>query len=363
MPKVFLSYAKPDQDIADDICHILENNGGKCWIASRDIPYGHSYPEAIMQGIEDSDAFLLLLSENTNLSRHVLHEVERAFHKGKKIIPVSIRPCQLSKSLEYFLSTSQFFDAFEKKRDQELIKLLSMIKGSAQIPNGNDNLYDGAFSQSFGDEQFEIKEGKRITEDDLRQAIQIDAVYFADELRGNLDTCLKWLHQNPLIYTVLVSQKEHRVVGYINAMPIEDDFFNLIERGDFIDMELPDSAIRGYDFPDFLKMYFCSIAVHPSYHGTMAYKVLYDSFMKKLYHLATNDFYITEVIADAVTEKGKKMAEQLSMQYQHTTSHNSRIYKMSMMPPRFRYTTKETKRVFDLYTEKYNDFREYFDTL
>lgn len=361
MEKIFISYAAEDHIIAHDICRILEAHGAQCWIAPRNIPYGGNYAEAIMNGIESSESFLLLITDNSNSSRHVVQEVERAFNKNKKIIPVFIKPCVLSKSLEYLLSTSQFIKAEGEDLESELIKMIAGCPPTDKAKHDNKVVVDKQFNHLFDSDIYEIREGNKITLIDIQQAVNIDAENYADELRATSETCFKWYRQNPLIYSILVHKPSQEVAGYINAMPIEDEFFSRLEKGDFIDVDIPECAIRSYDFPDFLKMYFCSIAVHPAHQGTMAYKILYDAFMNKLYHLACNDFYVTEIVADAVTDKGKKMAQQFGMQMVHQSSHGSSIFKLTMMPPKFRCVTKDAKRLYELYKQKYNDFRHVFE--
>ena len=37
---IFISYSSKQKSIADGVCHYLEENGFKCWMAPRDIPVG-----------------------------------------------------------------------------------------------------------------------------------------------------------------------------------------------------------------------------------------------------------------------------------------------------------------------------------
>jgi len=60
--QVFISYSSKDKAIADAICHQLESEGIKCWIAPRDIEPGSKWTEAIMHGIEKCRAFILVVS-------------------------------------------------------------------------------------------------------------------------------------------------------------------------------------------------------------------------------------------------------------------------------------------------------------
>lgn len=109
--KIFISYSSHEKDTADTVCTYLENHGKKCWIAPRDIPAGTEYGEEIINGLESSDALVLIFSKASNESQHVMREVERAVNKKIPIISFKIEECTLSKSMEYFLLSNQWLDA------------------------------------------------------------------------------------------------------------------------------------------------------------------------------------------------------------------------------------------------------------
>lgn len=92
-------------------CTFLEETGKQCWIAPRDIVVGAEYGEEIIKGIEGSNVVVLIFSEDSNRSQHVLREVERAVSKNIPIISYRIDQSELSKSMEYFLLSNQWLDA------------------------------------------------------------------------------------------------------------------------------------------------------------------------------------------------------------------------------------------------------------
>lgn len=108
--QVFISHSSSDEALAVAICSFLEQNGVSAWISSRDIRPGEDYATAIIRGIEGARCVLLLLSGRANRSNAVRSEIERAFHKSKAIVPFRVEPVTLSRSLEFFLSTSQWLD-------------------------------------------------------------------------------------------------------------------------------------------------------------------------------------------------------------------------------------------------------------
>lgn len=107
---VFLSHSSIDADVANGLCQELEKNGIGCFLAPRDIRSGHEYAEEIIYGIDRSDAMILVLSNNSNQSPHVLREVERAVSKNIPIIVYRIEDVILTKSMEYFLMSHQWLN-------------------------------------------------------------------------------------------------------------------------------------------------------------------------------------------------------------------------------------------------------------
>jgi hypothetical protein len=120
---VFISYASEDAAVADRIRTRLEQGGVACWIAPRDIEPGKSFPAAITAAIRACDAQVLLLTAQANASRHVLSEVELAFNAGKPILAVLVGKVAPSPDLQYFISTSHWFDADASFDDDDLAKL------------------------------------------------------------------------------------------------------------------------------------------------------------------------------------------------------------------------------------------------
>src|SRR5688572_26449781 len=128
MADIFVSYASPDREIAFRIVSFLEEQGITCWVAPRDVPPGVEYGQAIINGIGDSRALVLILSDQSNDSQFVKKEVERAVSKTKPVLPVRIREVTPSGSLEFFISSAQWVDAFKSPMEQHLLPLVAAIK-------------------------------------------------------------------------------------------------------------------------------------------------------------------------------------------------------------------------------------------
>lgn len=111
--RIFISHSSHDAERASGICSVLEGGGHSCFIAPRDIRPGREYAEEIINGISGADILLLMLSEQSNQSPHVLREVERAGSSRIPIIVYKLEEVALTKSMEYFLMTNQWIDGTE----------------------------------------------------------------------------------------------------------------------------------------------------------------------------------------------------------------------------------------------------------
>ena len=109
--EVFLSYASRDEATAQRICEYLESASVPVWMAPRDVPAGALYADAIVRAINACRTLVLVLSHDSVDSSHVGKEIERASSKRKPVVAVRLDATELTPSLEYFLSESQWIDA------------------------------------------------------------------------------------------------------------------------------------------------------------------------------------------------------------------------------------------------------------
>ena len=139
--QVFISYSSADRDIARQVCDYLEQGGLTCWIAPRDVVPSAEYAEQLIGAIESARLMLLILSDKSNTSPQVVREVERAVSNGMPILPFRIEDVQLTKSMEYFISSNHWLDACEGEVQNYYPDLLQAIQttltGSQRRLRGN----------------------------------------------------------------------------------------------------------------------------------------------------------------------------------------------------------------------------------
>ncbi len=125
---VFVSYSSKDKPTADAVCAVLESRGIRCWVAPRDILPGRDWGGSIIEAIKGARVMVLVFSANANTSTQIKREVERAVNKGIPVIPLRIEDVTPTETLEYFLSTPHWLDAFTPPLEQHLEYLVDVVQ-------------------------------------------------------------------------------------------------------------------------------------------------------------------------------------------------------------------------------------------
>src|SRR2546430_1562817 len=136
---VFVSHSAKDKATADAVCAVLESRGIRCWVAPRDILPSQDWGGSIIEAINGARAMVLIFSANANASPQIKREVERAVNKGIPIIPLRIEDVAPTATLEYFISTPHWLDAFTpplEKHLKYLAQIIRQIIGAQQTADG-----------------------------------------------------------------------------------------------------------------------------------------------------------------------------------------------------------------------------------
>ncbi len=112
-PRVFISHASDNLDVAQKVEAALDAAGFDPWLDRSDIRVGVLLGEELQQAVEACQAVVLIWSQAASASRWVATEVLTAFHLDRFIVP-----CVLSETeLPQFLSRSIFLDLRSGQRD------------------------------------------------------------------------------------------------------------------------------------------------------------------------------------------------------------------------------------------------------
>ena len=109
---VFISYSSRDMEAAQAICHVLEQNEIRCWMAPRDIPPGADYGDVIDEAIKSCKVVVVIFSETAASSQWVKGELNIAFEEQKTIIPFRLDQTPLKGQNRVMLNKTHWIDAF-----------------------------------------------------------------------------------------------------------------------------------------------------------------------------------------------------------------------------------------------------------
>ena len=124
---VFISYSSKNKNVADAIVSNFEINGIKCWYAPRDILPGLEWVTAISKGISGAKIFLLVYTDDSNVSKQVWNEVALAFNGGKTIVPFKLSNTEMSEELEYYLARVHWLEAISNPLNKNIEQLREYI--------------------------------------------------------------------------------------------------------------------------------------------------------------------------------------------------------------------------------------------
>jgi len=125
---VFVSYSQPDRAPALGLVTHLEAHAIDCWVAPRDVEPGSDWAAQIIEAIAAARVMVLVFSASANASPQVRREVERAVHRRVAVLPFRVEDVLPSSSLEYFLSSQHWLDAFPPPLEPHYARLGAYLK-------------------------------------------------------------------------------------------------------------------------------------------------------------------------------------------------------------------------------------------
>jgi len=151
---------------------------------------------------------------------------------------------------------------------------------------------------------------------------------------------LSWIDSEPDIYTFLTDRQD-RIVGYINAMPIQSDAFEKIKSGTILDKELTREFFASFSSGEPVSVYLMSIATAPGIRNasqglfSMAVEKLLNAFIDKLiYYVDKTGTMVRELVAVPWTGEGIKLCRIFGMQKVGTDRFSNPIYYLSLEDPK-----------------------------
>jgi len=119
---VFISYSHKDKAFVKKLAGRLSKDGSKVWWDFDSLKGGQDWQNEIEKGIRQCKYFLVVLTPDAVASEWVANEIAYAQQKGKRIIPLHLKSCDIPIGL----IRKQYVD-FEKKNHKEATEALLNI--------------------------------------------------------------------------------------------------------------------------------------------------------------------------------------------------------------------------------------------
>lgn len=140
MYDVFISYSTKNQAVADEIYNRLNKEGFHCFLATEDL-YQVDWAGQLKDAIENSRAFVLIVSHAMNESNEVLKEVGLATRHSRFIFPFIIDDVKLDSRMEYHLAPFQWIQGIIPPETLNYESLIQRVRDALMgtLDDGNVN--------------------------------------------------------------------------------------------------------------------------------------------------------------------------------------------------------------------------------
>lgn len=151
---LFISYSSEDRytvwPLVDNLEHRLHT---RCWIDKEKIKVGEDFVNAIYEGIDNADAVLLMLSDNSIASEWTRKEIDHACETGKRIIPLVIDGKGLRDWASDVFGRIDYVDVNKPEKIDKLVMNLKEwypnIENTAYLKMSRDYLKDHSKETSY----------------------------------------------------------------------------------------------------------------------------------------------------------------------------------------------------------------------
>ena len=177
----------------------------------------------------------------------------------------------------------------------------------------------------------------------------------------DIRSCIKYFEVNPEIYLMMKDTVTGKIVANIDIAPITEECYEKLLSGHFIDKDITSDMVLSYDMPCIYNLYFSSIVIDKRYRGTDLFLRMFNAVVEHFISLGEREVYAKRMLADAVTEEGEKFCKLFGMHKVRESDHRSKLYEVTLIPPRFRIVSKATKILYEYYQKKYDETPFLFD--
>lgn len=342
MHDCFISYSHKDAQIAVAIQNLLEQNNIRCWIDFRDAIPGTDYAGSIVRAIRSSSFFVLVLSQNSVDSPHVLNEINSAVNSGITILPLKVDQSELNDSMEYYLGKTHWMDALTPPLEAHILKLVDTIhshKSAAVTAPARTSAAQTSAAPSHSNVCRMVKYeellalGYTPTRISL-QLVENDYIICNGIGAENEGTAQQWeqyLQDNSETFQYLING-DNKIVGDWSIVALTEEAFETAIRGQLLESDIDIDKTEMICFPGIYYGYILAISLLPEYRNMKNYNLLIESFISQLEEYAQNGIFFKKWCINVFSKEVEALIRKLNFKYVTDNKVFGKIYSCDFMP-------------------------------
>lgn len=341
MPSVMISYSHKDQQYANMIVAILEQNNIKCWIDYRDAMPGANYAGSIVRAIKNSDFVIVILSSNSIESPQVLNEVNSAVNNGVSIIPFKIEEGALNDNMEYYIGKTHWLDAITPPLEEHIYRLVDTINKNASTSRSVETEYapkqriDASSKRSCRMVKFAdlldlgytaSKIATQLVENDY-----INCNGIGEENEGSAEQWEGFLQDNSDTFQYLING-ENKIVGDWSIVALTDEAYDLACRGELLEADIGEDNTALICFPDYYNGYILTFSLLPQYRTMENYNLIIDSFFKQIEDYSNEGVFFKHWCINVFGKEVEALVKRMGFKFVCNNKVFGKIYTCNFIP-------------------------------
>lgn len=367
MHSVFISYSHADRAIATTTLSLLEEKGIKCWIDYRDAVPGENYAGSIVQAIRHCEVMVLLLSEKSGNSPHVLNEINSAVNACRTIIPFKLDEYELSDNLEYYLGKTHWLEALTPPLEAHidlLARTILAIIGDEKVesrvssPSVAQPVIPKAKTPAYRMAKYaELLELGYTATTIALQLVENDYVNcngITEDNEGSAEQWEEYLQNDSDTFQYLLD-KNNRIVGDWSIVALTADAMQDAKVGKLLEKDIGLDNTEMICFPDDYFGYILTFSILPDHRNAANFNLIIQSWLAQIEEYAKGGIFFSEWCINVFGKEVEALVRRLGFTYVCNNISVGKIYtcsakKLLSIPLLGQFPT-----LVSLYREHYDD--------
>jgi hypothetical protein len=341
-----ISYSHKDQQQANMVLAILEQNNIRCWIDYRDAMPGGEYAGSIVRAIKNSDFVVVILSGNSMESPQVLNEINSAVNNGIKIIPFKIDDRDLTDNVEYYLGKTHWLDAINPPMEAHIRRLADTINACAgesapSLPKAEGTVASVRAAASAGDKRVcrmvkfdELLDMGYTASGIAIQLVENDYVNcngIGEENEGSAEQWETFLQDNSDTFQYLVNG-ENKIVGDWSIVALTEEAFRMACAGELLEADIGPDNTEMICFPDTYNGYILTFSLLPRYRTSDNYNLIIDSFVRQIEAYSEQGIFFRSWCINVFGKEVEALVKRMGFRYVCNNRALGKIYTCDFIP-------------------------------